>query len=45
MDWKKKEEVRKKVDGSGKELPEVLRMVQKLWNRLWIQGNTRAGAE
>jgi hypothetical protein len=34
VDWNKKDNVGKKVEGGRKELPEVLRKVQKLWNRL-----------
>ena len=37
--WKKSKDVRKKVEGVGKELPEVLRKVQELWNRIVNTGD------
>jgi hypothetical protein len=37
--WKKSKDLGKKVEGAGKELPEVLRKVQKLWNRIVDTGD------
>jgi hypothetical protein len=37
---------RQEENGANRETPsEVLKMVQKLWNRLWMQGNSYTRAE